>query len=109
MNTGMPGMMPMRKPSSGPPSGMLSAPILRWETLSYYLEEIYAGAGKKLRTSHFPGTTELANYVDGNKDGRISPIELQNFETVPADLLLTLNYVLCRAKKLRHRKWKRRP
>lgn len=93
MSTGMVGMMPTRKPSSGPPSGMLLGPNPRWETLSYYLEEIYAGAGKKLRTSHFPGTPELAKLVDGNKDGKISPIELQNFENAPADLLLTLHYV----------------
>jgi Ca2+-binding EF-hand superfamily protein len=89
----MPGMMPMRRPSSGPPSGMLLGPSPRWEALSYYLEEIYAGAGKKLRTSHFPGTEQLANFVDGNKDGKITPIELQNLQDIPADLTLTLRYV----------------
>ncbi len=93
MDTRMAGMMPMKRPSNGPPSGMLLGPSPRWETLSYYLEEIYAGAGKKLRTSHFPGTPELAKRIDGNKDGKISQIELQNFGNVPADLTLTLRYL----------------
>lgn len=98
MDARMAGMMPMRRPSNGPPSGMLLGPSPRWETLAYYLEEIYAGAGKKLRTSHFPGTPELAKFVDGNKDGKISPIELQNFEDIPADLMLTVRYLTKRAK-----------
>lgn len=89
----MNGMMASRKPSSGPPAGMLIGPNPRWEALSYYMEEIYAGAGKKLRTSHLTGTEELAKRLDGNKDGRISSIELQNFENVPADLTCICRYV----------------
>ena len=98
MDARMAGMMPMKRPSSGPPSGILLGPSPRWETLSYYLDELYAGAGRKLRTSHFPGTPELAKSIDGNKDGKISQIELQNFSTVPANVTLTLKFVSHKSK-----------
>lgn len=89
----MPGMMSGRRPATGPPSGMMLGANPRWDSLNHYLQEIYSGVGRPLRTGHFFATPQLAERIDGNKDGRISAIELQNLENAPADVVLTLSYI----------------